>query len=284
MDAVAGILQEMAAKSRELAAQNMREGDYYGEDGLIYCGKCNTPKEYRPDAFPELAFLGACRCEQARRTAEDEQELRRRTEYERQVRTHELRTACFSDDFYRKMSFDSDNGCSPKAASAAHYYADNFERFVSENKGLMLLGTVGTGKTFAACCIANALVEKGWRVWTITAGDIIRAAGNFTTSEETFNKICGVDLLIIDDFGTQSNSDHNLGLLFDVIDKRYKSAKPLIITSNLTVEDFRSVADTRLKRIYDRVIEMCSCPVSPVVLSGSSLRSEISRRKHKMHI
>ncbi len=190
------------------------------------------------------------------------------------------RRNCFSDDFYKSMSFAADKGKAPKAIDAAHYFVDNFERLAAENMGMMFLGNVGTGKTFAACCIANALIEKGYSAWVVTASDLIRAAGSFGTSEETFFKLCEVDLLIVDDIGTQSNSEHNLGLLFDVIDKRYKAGKPLVITSNLTAENLRNAPNMGLKRIYDRLIEMCSCPISPVVLTGKSLRGDIGKEKH----
>ena len=178
------------------------------------------------------------------------------------------------------MSFGADTGKAPEAIKAAHYYDDNFERLSAANMGLMFLGNVGTGKTFAACCIANALIDKGYNIWVITASDLTRATGSFNTSEETFCKIRDVDLLIVDDFGAQSNTEHNLSLLFDVIDKRYKSKKPLVITSNLTVGDFKNAANMQLKRIFDRIIEMCSCPISPVVLTGNSLRGDIGKEKH----
>lgn len=222
-----------------------------------------------------------CRCEEEADRARKERERSDQKRIIAEYSAPQRRSYCFSDDFYRAMCFKADKGKSPKAVESAHYYAENFERLSVENMGLMFLGGVGLGKTFAACCIANALLEKGYHVWVITASDLTRAAGNFSTSEETFFKIRNVDLLIVDDFGAQSNTEHNLSLLFDVIDKRYKAKKPLVITSNLSAKDLKSAEHTQLKRIYSRVIEMCSCQISPVVLTGEELRCDIARSKHE---
>lgn len=280
---IAGVLNNCAAQAA--LANPPREGDYKGEDGLLYCGKCRSQKQYRLSGvlaavIPSGVVSCLCECETKRYREEQEDECRKQEAIRRKYSASERRNSCFSDELYRRMSFATDEGKSPKAIEAAHYYADHFDRFLAENKGLMFLGGVGTGKTFAACCIANALIDKGYSVWVVTAGALTRAAGNFSLSEEAFLKIRKVDLLVIDDFGTQANTEHGLSLLFEVIDERYKAKKPLVITSNLTAGDLKNTADMRLKRVYDRVIEMCICPISPVVLAGKSLRDEIAREKH----
>lgn len=280
-------ISNFAAKAA--AANPQCEGDYKGDDGLLYCGKCHTPKQMRIEGKLSTAVEGGvmshlCRCEAEKERARKEHD---RAEQER-IRTELLapqrRNSCFSDDFYKAMSFGADTGKAPEAIKAAHYYVDNFERLSAANMGLMFLGNVGTGKTFAACCIANALIDKGYRVWVITIGDLIRAAANFNTSEETFCKIRDVDLLIVDDFGAQSNTERNLSLLFDVVDTRYKSKKPLVITSNLTAGELKNNPNLQLYRPYNRVYEMCSCPISPVIMTGKSIRDEIAREKHNSNI
>lgn len=277
------VLNNLAEKAA--LANPLREGDYKGEDGLLYCDECRSQKQYRLTGVLAATIPGGvvsctCKCEAERYKAEQEEERREREALRKKYSASERRSSCFSDELYRRMSFAADEGKSPKAIKAAHYYADNFDRFLAENKGLMFLGGVGTGKTFAACCLANELVDRGFSTWVVTAGALTRAAGNFSLSEETFLKIRKVDLLVVDDFGTQANTEHSLSLLFDVIDERYKAKKPLVITSNLTAGDFKNTTDIRLRRIFDRVIEMCVCPISPVVLIGKSLRDEIAREKH----
>jgi len=288
MNGFQDILADVAKKAE--MANPRQDGDYI-KNGLLYCGKCNTPKQRKIDEKHKKMFLQgqsvvwcSCRCETERFEIE---ERRYKLEQERKrllFAAPQIRNSCFSGDFYKRMSFSTDRGKAPRAIEAAHRYVDNFDKFSAENMGLMFLGNVGTGKTFATCCIASALIDKGYKAWVITASDLISAANDFKTSAETFARIRETDLLIIDDFGTQSNAENNISAWFVVVDTRYKSAKPLVITSNLTAADMKNAPDVRLKRIYDRINEACTCPFSPVVLSGKSLRDEIAREKHNSSI
>ena len=65
-------------------------------------------------------------------------------------------------------------------------------------------------------------------------------------------------LLIIDDFGMERGTEYGLEQVYNVIDSRYRSRKPLIVTTNLTLEELQHPEDTAHARIYDRLLEMCS--------------------------
>jgi len=84
-----------------------------------------------------------------------------------------------------------------------------------------------------------------------------------------------VDLLIIDDLGVERNSEFALEQVYAVIDERYKANLPLIITTNLTPKQMRSVQDVAHARIYSRVLEMCT----PILLQGADRRKSISSGK-----
>ena len=73
---------------------------------------------------------------------------------------------------------------------------------------------------------------------------------------------------IIDDLGAERESDYALETVYRVVDERYKSKKPMIITTNLTLDDLCKPGDMDHQRIYDRVLEMCV----PVVFKGDSIR------------
>lgn len=275
MSAVDEILLEIAQNS--MGNLVIADGDYNGEDGLLYCGKCNTPKQTSIVFGGRNAVVGCmCRCETEQREREEaakkEEQRRRIIEFRREK--------CIGDPAYRRLNFAADNGSCPKAVEAARWYADNFEQLKAKNKGLMFLGTVGTGKTFAACCIANELVERGYDVWMTTMLPLLRSAGNFSVCDSVFERIQKVDLLVLDDFGTTNNSERNMELLFEIIDARARSGKPLIITTNLAPAELKSPANLSLARIYDRVIALCSCERSPVVLNGGSIRATVAREKH----
>ena len=80
------------------------------------------------------------------------------------------------------------------------------------------------------------------------------------------------DLLIIDDLGTERNTDYGLEKVYNVIDSRYLAGKPLILTTNLMLTDMKENTDTRYKRIYDRILERCV----PVKIDGVSRREAMA--------
>ena len=266
---------------RAKAANVHSDSDYIGSDGLQYCGVCREPKEaYIEEKYkmfiPEGKVAIMCRCAREIRDKEQqEQERRRAWELSEQLRREGL-----TDPAYLNFTFESDNGSAPQAISAARWYADNFEELRRENKGIMFMGSVGTGKTFAACCIANALIDRGVSVWVTTLFPLLRAAGDFKKSESVFERIKAVDLLVLDDLGTTQNSERNTELLFQIIDEREKSGKPLVITTNLSPDDMKN-APLELERAYDRIIKLCVCEKSPVILTGGSLRRRAAREKQR---
>lgn len=122
--------------------------------------------------------------------------------------------------------------------------------------GLMLTGTVGNGKTHAAACIANELMENRKTVLTLSlAGYLSKLREDFAEAEpEMLKRVKKVDLLIIDDFGTEKVTEWVLEKVFSLIDTRYRACKPLLMTTNLDMEDIELRFDMR---ISDRIKEMC---------------------------
>lgn len=92
----------------------------------------------------------------------------------------------------------------------------------------------------------------------------------------TTNKFLkGDPLLIIDDFGMERGTEYALEQIYNIVDSRYRSRKPLIVTTNLTLDEIRHPQDTAHARIYDRLLEMCV----PVSCIGVSLRKENALEK-----
>lgn len=75
----------------------------------------------------------------------------------------------------------------------------------------------------------------------------------------------------------ERGTEYGLEQLFNVIDSRYRTRKPLIVTTNLTLNELKNTTDLSYKRIYDRVLEMCM----PVQIEGVSIRDH--ERKDKMN-
>ena len=260
-----------------IPAVSKSNGDYYGKDGLLYCGKCHTPKE----AFfaKGIALMGKnkhpveCSCQRTER--EKQEALIRQQKHIDLVRR--LKAAGFSDTAMLDWTFENDNGRSPQMHHAQRY-VEQWQAMRSENLGLLLWGGVGTGKSFLAGCIANALMEQEVPVRMTNFARILNELNSsFSGRNDIVDKLCRYPLLIIDDFGMERGTEYALEQIYNIVDSRYRSRKPLIVTTNLTLDEIRHPQDTAHARIYDRLLEMCV----PVSCIGVSLRKENAQKKLK---
>ena len=85
-------------------------------------------------------------------------------------------------------------------------YVENWEQMKESNTGLLFLGAVGAGKSFFACCIANALLEKCVPVCVTNFPKLIKQASNFNTGTDIIEELQRCDLLVIDDIGVERES------------------------------------------------------------------------------
>jgi len=257
--------------------------DYTGEDGLLYCGKCHTPKEsYLAEG---KSFMGRnrhpteCDCRKAEREMREKEE----TEKKHSDEVDRLKRNGFTDAAMREWTFSNDNGnCSQ--IEKAYFYVEHWETMKSENIGYLLWGNVGTGKSYFAGCIANALMEKEIPVCMTNFATILNNLQrspymSFSAGTEGRNdyisKLCSYPLLILDDFGMERGTEYSLEQVYNVVDSRYRSKKPLIVTTNLTLEHLQNPEDTAHARIYDRLLEMCV----PVRLTGENFRRVTAQQK-----
>lgn len=85
-------------------------------------------------------------------------------------------------------------------------------------------------------------------------------------------------LLIIDDLGAERGTEYAVENVFNVIDRRYRSGKPLIITTNLHISMLTNEQSLDKKRIYDRILELCI----PIGVNGASKRTATAKEKIKV--
>lgn len=258
---------------KHISVTQQEPGDYTGEDGLLYCGKCRTPKQFRMDTPPMEGrlLLHPCRCEQERLDREAaEQEARRH----RQA-VDELKRRGFTDPAMRAWTFTNDNGkC--QQMKHAHFYVENWPTMQEENIGYLLWGGVGTGKSYFAGCIANALMEQEIAVRMTNFALILNdLTASFEGRNDYIARLCRAPLLILDDFGMERGTEYGLEQVYNVIDSRYRSRRPLIVTTNIPLHDLQHPQDTAHARIYDRLLEMCA----PIRFSGENFRKATAQDK-----
>lgn len=120
-----------------------------------------------------------------------------------------------------------------------------WEQMKDGNHGLLLWGKVGTGKSCFAGCIANAFMEQEIPVRMTNYALILNdLAAKFEGRNEYIDPFCRYPLLIIDDFGMERGTEYSLEQVYNVIDSRYRSGKPLIVTTNHTPDMLRRTPPT----------------------------------------
>ncbi len=251
------------------AAQNIKEeqGDYI-LDGLLHCGKCKTPKQTRVFIFDrERTPYCLCKCEVEKRDREEAE--RKRIEFQATVK--KLRENGFPESDMQSWTFANDDRANEKLSKVARNYVDNFEKMREDGKGLLFFGTVGTGKSYAAACIANALIDKGYPVLMTTFARIRNIVqGMYDGKQDYLDSLNRYPLLILDDLAAESKTEYMQEIVYHVVDSRYKARLPLIVTTNLTGEELKHPAETVNQRTYSRLLEMCL----PMEVSGNDRRRE----------
>lgn len=238
------------------------ESTYKGEDGLLHCSVCGRKVQTEVELWGEKRIV-PCICDCRVKEMEATKKAAKQFEIERN------RKVCFDQTNMASWTFANDDRQNPKLSDAMQNYVNNFTEFRKDGKGLLLSGVVGTGKTYLAACIANALIEKGYRVKMTKFTDLVNTIqGMFEGKQRFINSLNDYQLLIIDDLGAERSSEYMQEMVFNIIDSRYRSGLPLIITTNLTLEEIKKPQDIGHSRIYDRILERCF----PIVVDGGSRR------------
>jgi len=251
---------------------------------LEKCPKCGEAIQ-RTIKMPLFDGTGAtydkvvnCSCA-CKRKEEEEFKNRMNSEAE-QRRMQELKRASLMDSklqFARLSTFQKTKE-NEKLYKIASNYVGNFNKMLERGQGLMFFGDVGTGKSFTAACIANELLDQQKTVIMTSFIKLIEKMMDFDDSNEEFmNRLQEVKLLVIDDLGAERGTDYSLEKVYDIIDSRYRSGRPLILTTNLSLSSMKDCEDIRYTRIYDRIFEMCY----PVKVEGMSFRKREAASRYK---
>lgn len=256
------ILNAMGTETHIPAAPD----DFMGADDRLHCGVCLEAKEYR---LPNGHYVPSlCRCGRMKR---DAQEQRQREQAMMERVTELARYNMLGTAKLKGATFDTAEQREDGAAAyeVGQRYVADFDAICNSEedlKGLLLYGPPGTGKTHLAACIANALMA---RYVPVLFTSVIELTGLFEDElGEVLRRMRSAKLLVLDDLGAERSTDFKVEQVYNVVNSRCNDMKPLIVTTNCTLDEMRGENDLRYRRIWERVRSMCR----PVRMDGESWR------------
>lgn len=246
----------------------------YIKDGHAYCKVCHERKDGDVMEFfgNKMILRVACKCDR-----EIEQQKKRR---EKQMEIERLKRTCFNSMREWSYTFENYQGEENQSLMIAKNFAEDYEKMKKENIGLLFYGSVGSGKTYLACSIANSLIEQ-YQI-SVKIRNFAQIINELQKSSFDFDKnayiesLVNTSVLILDDLGIERDTSYAKEQVYNIVNSRYLKQKPTIFTTNLSYDTIQNCKDSvEYQRIYSRIIEMCI----PVMVVGEDFRKFIQRDK-----
>jgi len=219
---------------------------------------------------------GTCKCVETRRVQEEV----KRQNTERMWKIERLFSLAQLGPRFQEATFDSwiTRQGTEQGFKAAKELANEWDFNGRTGDSLMLIGPVGTGKSHLAASIVNALIPQGVAAIFQPVPELFQRlnATYSRESRETEAQLLGAmqdaDLLVLDDVGAEKPSAANETRLYQIVDARYRAKKPMVLTSNLDVNQLRAQIG---ERTIDRLIEVCQI----VQLEATSYRRIVAAQR-----
>ena len=184
----------------------------YVKDGHAYCKVCHKRKDGKVMDFlgSKMIFRTSCKCDRDREMKQKERE--RHLEIER------LKSSCFTSIIQWSYSFENYQGEENQSLIITKNFVKNYEDMKKENIGLLFYGSVGSGKTYLACSIANALIEKHQiSVKIRNFAQIINELqkGGFDFDKNAYiESLVNTSVLILDDLGIERDTSYVKSIIY----------------------------------------------------------------------
>lgn len=160
-----------------------------------------------------------------------------------------------------------------KMRSVYEYCKSYADGFGDRSHSLFLFGRTGLGKTFLSSCIARQLLENGHNVFFGSLLKVLRQIEDerFGRREgATTDILTEAELVILDDLGSEFQTQFTDAVLYEIINERINSGRPTIISTNLSPRELD-------KKYNDRIVSRLTGCFVPVMFIGSDVRQEKRR-------
>lgn len=264
-------LEKIMIEDVEFAYDSEKE---YIKDGHAYCKVCHERKDGDVMEFfgNKMILRVACKCDR-----EIEKQKKRR---EKQMEIERLKRTCFNSMREWSYTFENYQGEENQSLMIAKNFVEDYEKMKKENIGLLFYGSVGSGKTYLACSIANSLIEQ-YQI-SVKIRNFAQIINELQKSSFDFDKnayiesLVNTSVLILDDLGIERDTSYAKEQVYNIVNSRYLKQKTTIFTTNLSYDTIQNCKDSvEYQRIYSRIIEMCI----PVMVVGEDFRKFIQRDK-----
>lgn len=182
------------------------EGDFVGDDGLLRCGKCGAGKQVRVDWGGQTVIMPVmCRCQVEEADRLDA--ARRAAAHVRSVEGSPSHKLCLPLDPGHEFGLGRDDR---RGFRIVREYARHWEQMEEGGHGLVLIGPPGTGKTFAAGCLANFVMHDGKvpLVTSVSRAENVLWDAKGDERTRVLEGIRSYDLVVIDDLGAERDSSY----------------------------------------------------------------------------
>lgn len=253
--------------------------DDYIKDGIVHCGKCNTPKQVYIEYFKRnMPVICKCRKEEIRQEKEQEEKAKKQRKIEK------LRQASLLGEKYKDAHFENTETAHSKDFKAIYdrcrKYCEVADKILERGTGIYLFGSKGTGKSRLTACMGNELMNNNYTVLYTNFAEISKKI--LSSKEDFIEQLAQIEFLFIDDLGTEKVTKNNEDLwlqekVFEVINMRYINNKPIIFTSNYSLAELiadRGIAD----KTVDRIVEICEV----MKLEGQSYRLQMMKSRERI--
>src|SRR5262249_45393467 len=174
-----------------------------------------------------------------------------------------------------------------KARSMVMSYGSDYPVLDDElfpEAGLLFTGGAGRGKTHLAVSVLKSLIKKSVSCLFLDFYELLSEIRNSydelsqSSEFQILRPVLSVEVLLLDDLGSQRMSDWVQDTVFHIINVRYNNKKPVIATTNLSLEPNRSSSHETLQdrlgyRVISRLYEMCT----PIELDGTDYRKDVRK-------
>lgn len=224
---------------------------------------CDVHGEYEEvgsEVFSGQILWHKCnKCTEIRRKESEERAAREEQERQQEKIERRLNQSGIPIRFREKSldNFIADDQARLAALTVARDFVENFEENYKTGRTLIFSGKAGTGKSHLAIAIAQAVMPRYTALY-VNALDAIRMIKDTWRKDsekselEVLEILAKVSILIIDEVGVQYGTENEQMLMFDIINRRYRDSKPMILLTNLGTDGFKEFLT---ERSYDRLRE-----------------------------